>query len=73
MAEIHLVEAEFHRVEGFSDGDTACMKCGKQFHMYWNGGELDTHLCCGLTYKTEHVRTDLVVYSKDVSWEQSSG
>ena len=53
---------EVARVEGFEDGDTQCLRCGKTLHLYFNGGELDIKQCCGLTYRTEAQRIDLVVY-----------
>ena len=55
---------EFARVEGFESGDTQCLRCGKTLHLYFNGGELDSVECCGMTYKTEVIRIDLVVYEK---------
>lgn len=45
----------------FSAGDVTC-QCGRSFQLYWNGGELDRHLCaCGLFYRTEHREVELVV------------
>ena len=55
---------EIARTENFSTGDTNCIRCGKILHLYFNGGELDTVECCGLVYKTEVQRIDLVVYEK---------
>ena len=52
---------EIKRIENFSEGDFACIRCGKVMHFFWNGGELDWRTCCGLSYITEHVRVDLVV------------
>lgn len=55
---------EITRTEHFTDGDVTC-PCGRTFHLWWNGGELDEELCaCGRYYRTEHVRVDLVVYDK---------
>lgn len=50
-----------HRVEGWESGDLTCLQCGKAFSLYFNGGELDGHTCCGIAYHTESVRVDLVV------------
>lgn len=38
-----------------------CIRCGKELHLYFNGGELDRVQCCGLSYFTEHTGLDLVV------------
>jgi hypothetical protein len=57
-------DREIARVEGFSCGRTPCIRCGKTLHLYYNGGELDSVECCGLTYKTETQRVDLVVYER---------
>jgi len=44
----------------FTDGDVTCV-CGETFHLWWNGGELDSHRCtCGRYYFTEHRDTVLV-------------
>ena len=53
---------EVLRIWHFDSGDTKCIRCGKTLHLNWNGGELDEKSCCGLTYRTEVQRTDLVVY-----------
>lgn len=53
-----------HRIEDFDSGDVACRECGRTLHLFWNGGELDAVECCGRTYRTEHVRVDLVVYQQ---------
>lgn len=55
---------EVARQENFDSGDTACICCGKTLHLYFNGGALDSKECCGLVYRTEVQRTDLVVYEK---------
>lgn len=55
---------EVSRVEDFESGDTQCIRCGKTLRLHWNGGELDEKRCCGLTYRTEVQRTDLVVYEE---------
>ncbi len=55
---------EVARTENFDSGDTACIRCCKALHLYFNGGELDSKECCGLVYRTEVQRTDLVVYEK---------
>lgn len=55
---------EVARTENFKAGDTACIRCGAALHLYFNGGELDSVQCCGLVYRTEVQRTDLVVYEK---------
>jgi hypothetical protein len=56
---------EIKRVKGFEEGDSKCIKCGKMFHLFWNGGELDRHFCCGLEYRTEHQEIDLVIYERE--------
>lgn len=53
---------EIARTENFESGPTACIRCGKMLHLHFNGGELDSTSCCGLLYRTEVQRTDLVVY-----------
>lgn len=52
---------EVKRVEGFDSGTTKCLGCGEEVQLYWNGGELDQTEHCGFQYRTQHVRTDLVV------------
>jgi hypothetical protein len=53
---------EVARVENFDSGATNCIRCGKALYLFFNGGELDSVECCGLTYCTEVQQTDLVVY-----------
>lgn len=53
---------EVARVQNFEEGDFKCLRCGKPFHLFWNGGELDEVQCCGLRYRTECTQVDLVVY-----------
>lgn len=53
---------EIKRVENFDEGDVSCVKCGKVLHLYYNGGEMDEVRCCGLIYRTEIQKVDLVVY-----------
>ena len=53
---------EVARTENFEAGDTACVRCGKTVHLYFNDGAGDSKECCGLVYRTEVQRTDLVVY-----------
>lgn len=55
---------EVARTENFDAGDTPCIRCGNTLHLYYNGGELDSKECCGLIYRTEVQRVDLVVYEK---------
>lgn len=57
---------EIERVEGVGANSIAveCRRCGSERTLYFNGGELDEFRCCGLTYRTEHVRIDLVVYEE---------
>lgn len=44
-----------------SDGEEVLCDCGRPFNMYWNGGELDEHLCeCGIRWQGEHRTTVLV-------------
>ena len=53
---------EVKRIEDFESGEYVC-SCGEEFTLYFNGGELDQHVCkCGLIYRTECQRIDLVVY-----------
>jgi hypothetical protein len=61
MADEQQTTREVQRVEGFTAGDIACLRCGKSVHLFFNGGELDSAECCGLVYRTEHVRIDLVI------------
>lgn len=56
---------EIGRVKDFENGDSKCIICEKPFHLYWNGGELDDHRCCGLYYSTQHQNTDLIIYKKE--------
>lgn len=58
---------EIHRVEGFYSGNVRCVRCQNTISLFYNGGELDLKHCCGLTYRLEHQRTDLVVY-EDPDW-----
>lgn len=53
--------AEIKRIEGFESGDYPCIRCGKNVRLYSNGGELDSRVCCGITYRTECVQVDLVI------------
>lgn len=57
-----MKEVEVGRVKDFSEGNVRCIKCGREFLLFWNGGELDEERCCGATYRTEHQATDLVIY-----------
>jgi hypothetical protein len=44
----------------YPENDVAC-PCGKTFHLFWNGGELDRHDCsCGRKYYGEHRVTVMV-------------
>lgn len=52
---------EIMRVEGWESGDLECLDCGRRLHLWFNGGELDGAVCCGLRYSTQHVQIDLVV------------
>jgi hypothetical protein len=52
---------EIARVQDFDSGDVQCVRCGKQLHLYLNGGELDSKECCGLMYATEYTGVDLVI------------
>lgn len=56
-----MTTEEVQRVENWESGELQCLRCGATFRLYYNGGELDSHTCCGYTYRTEHVRTDLVI------------
>jgi len=56
---------EIKRIAYFDSGEVIC-KCGAKFNLYFNGGELDSYQCiCGLFYKTESRRVDLVVYAPE--------
>lgn len=57
---------EIKRVAGFSSGDFPCIRCGKAVTLYFNGGELDSSECCGLTYKTEATDYHLSILEKVV-------
>jgi hypothetical protein len=41
--------------------DSKCIVCRKKFTLFFNGGELDSHDCCGHTYKLEVPRIDFVI------------
>lgn len=45
--------------------DTHCRKCGREFWLHYNGGELDVVYCCGFRYTLEEQRIDFVVYEDD--------
>lgn len=38
-----------------------CRRCGKAVTLWFNGGELDSADCCGLTYRLTSERIDLVI------------
>lgn len=61
LASVSETTIEVQRVEGFDSGTIACLRCGKRIDLFFNGGELDRKACCGLVYRTEHVRIDLVI------------
>lgn len=42
-----------------------CIRCGKEFTLWFNGGELDMTSCCNLTYMGEHKQVDIVVYDRE--------
>lgn len=48
-------------VPDFSEGDVLCPVCGRCFHLYFNGGELDEDECCGLSFRTEATGYQLVI------------
>ena len=48
-------------IPDFKEGDIKCGSCGKEIHLWYNGGELDHAFCCGYKYQTKHVRTDLFI------------
>jgi hypothetical protein len=54
-----------HTVENFSEGDFACIRCGKPMHLYFNGGEFDLVKCCGLEYSQQAARVDLIVFDPE--------
>jgi len=60
------VMKEIGRIKGFESGLFKCCKCGKENHLFFNGGELDEITCCGIKYVTEHIQIDLVIYDKEV-------
>ncbi len=39
----------------------ACLRCGKEIVLFFNGGELDRRECCGLIYNTEIAKMELVI------------
>lgn len=41
-----------------------CVECGERVLLYWNGGELDEAICCGIGYVGEYVRVDVVALKK---------
>lgn len=52
-------------VEGVSMGytyDTQCLSCGKKIELWFNGGELDESMCCGIKYALEIGRIDLIIH-----------
>ncbi|MCJ2530773.1 MAG: hypothetical protein LN413_00430 [Candidatus Thermoplasmatota archaeon] len=52
------------QIPNLEQGDVKCLRCGRTFHLYFNGGELDREDCCGLTYETMHQQIDLVIYKQ---------
>ena len=52
---------EVTRLADFDSGDVTCRGCGREIHLFFNGGELDRKECCGYVYRTEHFRIDLVI------------
>ena len=57
---------EVTRVKEFNEGKTECLVCRRVIRLYWNGGELDRVNCCGHTYRTQHMRTDLIIERDDI-------
>lgn len=55
---------EIKRLDVTSDDfplEVSCPTCGKRMNLYFNGGELDYGVCCGLIFELEHTRIDLVI------------
>lgn len=48
-------------IPDFKVGDIQCGGCGREIHLWYNGGELDSAICCGFKYQTKHIRADLVI------------
>ncbi len=58
MTDIERLERHTH----FREGEVRCIKCGKTFWLFFNGGELDSKRCCGYLYRLEHMQVDLAIY-----------
>jgi hypothetical protein len=56
---------EVYRLQDFDAGPIRCVKCKRRLMMWWNAGRLDFKSCCGLIYRQEHVKTDLVIYEDE--------
>ena len=55
---------EVHRHQDITiDGSyiTQCRVCGREIELYYNGGEMDRHWCCGYCYHLEIAQVDFVV------------
>lgn len=59
MTEPHVLE---HVPCVPADKKVLCPLCGKEFWLFFNGGELDGRWCCGRMYRLEHCGIALVVY-----------
>lgn len=55
---------EVERVVNFQAEHYNCTVCGKQMRFWFNGGELSQSKCCGLIYRCEIARIDLVIYKR---------
>ena len=64
---------EIERIEnvGCEAYQTTCRKCGKEIWLYFNGGELDAEVCCGLRYILDTPQIDFVVLTLDLGEDRS--
>lgn len=46
--------------------EVTCPNCEREIVLYFNGGELDYNVCCGLRYELEHTRIDFIVKKEEV-------
>lgn len=59
------MKKEILRIKDWESGDISCPRCGKRVTLWFNGGELDHSVCCGLDFQQESRGYDLVVTEKE--------